>query len=573
MTPTGPTPLDAAPPPPNRRRWPVASWLPGYKRTELRGDVRGALIAWALIVPESVAYAHIAGVPPQNAFYAAPLALIAYVLLGSSRYLIVGATSAAAALSGATVVGLTGGDPAHAVALSSALALLTGVLLLVASFARLGFLADFVAEPALVGFLFGMALTIIMGQFGKLFGVPAGQGDFFENMIRVLSQAEAWSWATVAVGAAALLALLLLGRFTPRLPASLIVLALGITVCALWNLGDHGVAVVGDVPAALPTLAWPDVSPDEWLTLLGGACGLALVAFVESYSIAAGLSRRHGKGVDAGREMASLGVANLAAGLVRGFAVSGSASRSAASEAAGARSPMTSAIAATLVLLTAAFLTPVFTDLPEPVLAAIVIVAVRRFLRVAELRRYWHHDRAAFAVATAALLGVLIFDLLPGLLLAVALSLALFIGSASRPHLSVLGHRPTGQWGDIAEHANAVPTPGLLVLRPEGALFFGNTDRVKQRTLQRAVEHDPRPDAIILDLGASYRLDLTVLDALEALRQDLARHAIALHLARVRAHSRRTLDAHPLGPGLGPGHVHTSVEGAADAVTETGEPR
>lgn len=557
------------PPRRNRRPLPIATWLHNYRQEECRGDMRAALIAWALIVPESVAYAHLAGVPPQNAFYAAPLALLAYALLGSSRYLIVGATSAAAALSGATIAGLTGGDPVRAVTLSAALALLTGIVLIVASMTRLGFLADFVAKPALVGFLFGVALTIIMGQFGKLVGIPAHPSDFFETAIQVLSEVDAWSWANTEVGIAALVALILLGRFLPRLPAALIVLAVGTAACALWGLSDHGVSIVGQVPAAVPIPDWPELPLHDWITLLGGSCGLALVVFVESYSIAAGLGRYHEQGVNASRDMAALGIANTAAGLVRGFVVAGSPSRSAATEASGACSPMTSIIAAVFVLLTAAFLTPIFTDLPESVLAAIIIVAVRRFLRVAELRRYWQHDRAAFLVAFTALLGVLVFDLLPGLLLAVTLSLTMFIGAASRPYLSMLGRRPTGQWDDVVEYPNATLCSDLLVLRPEGALFFGNMRRVKQQALHQVAEQSPRPTTVILDLGCSYRLDLTVLDVLEELRQDLQRNDVDLQLARVRVHSHEILNAHPLGCGLGPERVHKSVERAVDAATHS----
>ncbi|MFJ4832634.1 SulP family inorganic anion transporter [Streptomyces sp. NPDC088747] len=230
---------------------PIAGWLRGYPRKRLRGDALGALTAWALIVPESVAYAQIAGVPPQNAFYAAPVALLVYALLGRSRFLIVGATSAGAVLSAATIADVSN-DPDAAVGLSAALAILAGAVLVVAGLARLGFLTNFLAEPALVGFLFGMALTIMIRQVAKLVGVSSGDGDFFERLWTVLSKAPDWSLGTLAVGAVALALLLGLERFMPRLPASLIVLVLGLVVSAAAGLKNHGVEVVGEIPRRCP---------------------------------------------------------------------------------------------------------------------------------------------------------------------------------------------------------------------------------------------------------------------------------------------------------------------------------
>lgn len=237
-----------------RRRFsalPVADWVRGYRRELLRGDLLAGLTVWALIVPESVAYAEIAGVPPQNAFYAAPIALAGYALLGGSRFLIVGATSAAAVLSASTVKGVSS-DPGAIVGLSAALAVIVGAVLVAAGAARLGFLTNFLAEPALVGFLFGMALTIMVRQTGKILGVSSGEGDFFQRLAKLVSQAGDWSWTTITVGVAAVASLLLLERLLPRLPASLIVLAAGLIFSQAFNLHAHGVETVGRIPAAVP---------------------------------------------------------------------------------------------------------------------------------------------------------------------------------------------------------------------------------------------------------------------------------------------------------------------------------
>ncbi|WP_436771877.1 SulP family inorganic anion transporter [Yinghuangia sp. YIM S09857] len=548
-----------------RRSWPVADWLRTYRRDRFGPDAVGALTAWALIVPECVAYAQIAGVPPQNAFYGAPVALLAYVLFGTSRFLVVGATSAAAVLSAATVADVSG-DPRLAVALSAALAMLAGAVLVVAGLAKLGFLANFLSEPALLGFLFGMALTIIVRQCGKILGVSGGEGDFFERAWTLLRHAGDWHGPTIAVGAAALAALLLLERWLPKLPASLVVLAAGIAVSAAVDLDDHGVDIVGKIPRAVPVPAWPDISAADWLALLAGAFGLALVVFAESYSIAGRFAREHGDEVDADREMAAMGAANIAAGLFKGFAVSGSASRSAAAEASGGSSPMVSAVAAVLVLVTGAFLTPVFTDLPEPVLGAIVVVAVRGFLRVAEMRRYWRRDKPNFAVAATALLGVLVFDLLPGLLIAVGLSLVLFIAHASRPRTAVLGRIPgTDRFGDVADQPGATTVPGLLLVRPDGPLYFGNVARLKLAVHDLVAAADPAPERVVLNLVSDFRLGIPVLDTLDELRLELARKHCALHLAHVHPEVRPALDDSAVGRALGPAGVHDSVGDAVRA--------
>ncbi|MFG3140250.1 SulP family inorganic anion transporter [Streptomyces sp. NPDC048211] len=552
---------------PARRHLPVAGWLGNYRRAGLRGDLLGALTAWALIVPESVAYAQIAGVPPQNAFYAAPVALLVYALFGRSNFLIIGATSAAAVLSAAAVSDISG-DPNDAVSLSAALAVVVGVVLLVAGIARLGFITNFLAEPALVGFLFGMALTIVVRQGAKLVGVSGGDGDFFERLWTLVGKAPDWSLTTLSVAAAALALLILLERVVPRLPAALIVLVLGLGVSAALDLESHGVDTVGKIPSAVPVPRLPGIPAEDWIALAAGALGVALVVFAEAFSIANRFAREHGQEVDADREMAAVGLSNIAAGLVRGFVVSGSASRSAAATGAGGRTPMVSLIAAALILLTGAFLTPLFTDLPEPVLGAIVIMAVRSFMRVGELRRYAANDRPGLWVALTALIGVLLFDLLPGLLLAVALSLVLFIAAASRRNVAVLGCLPgTRLYADTAQHPDAATTPGVLALRPDGSLFFGNVSRVRLAVVDRVARTTPAPRAVVLDLTGSYRLGIQVLDTLDELREELAGKDIGLYLAHVRARADQDLNRHALADRLGPYGRNRTVDDAVSAAS------
>jgi sulfate permease, SulP family len=460
------------------RLLPITAWLPGYRTSRLRGDGVGALTAWAIVVPESVAYAQIAGVPPQNAFYAAPVALVAYALFGSSRHLVVGATSAAAILSASTVA-VVSPDPARAVALSAALAIIAGVILMVAGLLRAWHL---------------------------------------------LTQIDQWSLATLAVGLGAIAALLLLERLAPRVPASLVVLAAGIILSAMLDLESHGVEIVGVIPSAVPTLAIPDVSRHEVAALLGGGFGLALIVFAESFSIASRFAREHAYEVDADQEMVAMGAANAAAGLFRGFAVSGSASRTA--------------------------------------------VAVRGFLRTEPLQRYWRLDRRSFWVAAAALSGTLVFDLLPGLLIAVALSLVWFISAASRPRLAVLGRLPAaGRYADLADQPDAVTVPGLLLVRPDGPVFFANANPLRLGVLDLVRTTAPPPRVVVLDLSSSFRLSLPTLDTLAELHDVLHRRGVELWLARVRGTAMAELQTSGLADQLGPAHLHTTLDDAVDAFT------
>lgn len=543
-----------------KRYVPLLSWAGNYKSRWLRGDLIGALTAWAIVVPESVAYAQIAGVPPQNAFYAAPVALLAYALFGSSRNLIVGATSAAAILSASTVADVSS-DPKMQIQLSAMLAIIAGVILIVAGLLKMGFITNFLAESALQGFLFGMAMIIVIRQLGKIVGVSTGDGDFFARLWHLLKQADDWSVTTILVGVIAIAALLVLERYLPRIPASLAVLAAGIILSYAFRLEHHGVEVVGKIPSSVGTPRIPDVSNEQIGKLIGGSFGLALIVFAESFSISSRFAQAHNYEVESDQEMIGMGASNAAAGIFGGFAVSGSASRTAAAEGAGGQTQMLSVIAAVFVIITAAFLTPLFTQLPEPVLGAIVIVAVKGFLRIAPLKRYWQRDRTSFAVAATALIGVLVFDLLPGLIIAVALSLILFIARASAPELVVLGRTPDGYFEHVAANPEAVEIPKALIVRPNGSLFFGNVDRVRKEVLAMAIRPgDAALDRVLLVLTSSFRLSLPVLDSLGLLEKQLRQAGLQLWLVGVPSNARQELEREDIYTQLGAAHVVRSAD-------------
>jgi high affinity sulfate transporter 1 len=512
----------------------VIPWLTGYRREWLAGDVVAGLIVGSVVVPQAVAYAQIAGLPPSAGLAAAPGALIGYALLGTSRSLVVSATTATSALSLAAVGPLAHGDTAKFAALSASLAIVSAVLLAAAGALRVGGLMDLVSKPVMTGFLFGLGLTVAMGQLPKLFGVPAGSGNFFPRLADLVRDLDDTSWWTLAVGLACVAALLALRRIASRVPGMLVVLVAAIVVSALLDLHSHGVAIVGKLPSALPDPAVPDVGWHDLVNLAGAALGM-LILSAEAAGVSRAIAGARGYSVDVNRDLIALGGSNLLAGFSSGFVQSGGASQTMAGEQAGGNTQLVSVVAAGVVLVTGAFLTSLFKDLPEATLAAIVVVAVSGFWRVGELRRFWHIRRSAFVLALAALVGVLVLGVLPGLIVAVVLSLALVVQRLSRPPVAVLARDSgSGVWRNAERHPDAVATPGALVVRAEGPLFYANSVVVKERLLAMA-HAEPRPAVLVLDLSANDQLDVEAADMLGELAAALATDGVELRLAALHA--------------------------------------
>ena len=477
----------------------------------------------ALLAPESVAFAEVAGVPPEQGLVAAPLTLLAYAVIGRARALAVGATAAGAVLSAATI-STVDAAPAQRAALAAALALLTGLILVPIGLLRGGFIVRFLTPEALTGFLFGLAVVVMIREAGLIAGTSAGPGDAFHQAWRLAGAAPRWDPGSIVLGLVSLGVLLALERWLRRLPAALLVLAAAWLVSVTTGLSGHGIAVVGDVANVVPSLSVPQLPGAAWTRLVAGALGMALILFVMSYAVASRVSDEDDPPLDGNREMIAIGAANILAGLAGGLAAAGSPSASGAARDAGARGRLTMVLAAVLMLLVAAFFTPVFRELPEPALAAVVIAAVRRFAGVRPLRRMLRQDRRSFAVAVAALIGVLALGLLPGLLVAVCLSFVLFIASASRLH--------------VTESRQ----DGLLILRPDGQLFFANTSRLAAAADAALSRTRPQPGVLLLDLSASFRLELADVDALTTLRHRLAGRGVRLwflHLYREAADAVR----------------------------------
>ncbi|QZS53635.1 SulP family inorganic anion transporter [Rhodococcus opacus] len=521
--------------------WPVFGSLQEYRKGWVRPDVIAGLTVWAVLVPEALAYATIAGVPPVVGLYAAIPALILYAAAGSSRHLVVGPMSATAALSAAIVAPLAGADGGKYAALTAVLAIATGIAGLLAGVLRLGFIASFISEPVLKGFIVGLALTIIIGQVPALFGVEKEHGNFFEQAWGVVTHLGDIDWGTLAVGVLSLVVVLGFKRWLPLVPGSLLAVLLGIAAVAVFGLDGRGVDIVGHIDSGLPSVGLPDgVGFDDYIDLLGPAVGVLLIGFAEGLGAAKTYAAKEGYEVDANRELLGLGTANLGSGLCSGMVVNGSLSKTAVNGGAGAKSQVSGLVVAVLTVVTLLFLTGLFEKLPEATLAAVVIAAVIELVDISALRRlygvwterlgsiYGYAARADFAAALAAMVGVLLFDTLPGLVIGIGVSMLLLLYRASRPHVAALA-KEGSLWVDAERHPDLPTTPHVVVVRVEAGLFFANADHVKDR-IEDLCTDDTR--VVVLDAETSPFIDVSAAQMLVQLRDVLARRGIELRVAR-----------------------------------------
>lgn len=544
---------------PTTRRWPVLDWVPGYQRSWLRLDIIAGLTVCAILVPEGMAYAGLAGVPPEAAFYAAPIGLLAYAVLGSSRQLVVAVSSAVAIMSAATISQLAPAGTAEYVTLTAALALLAGLLSIAAGALKLGRIAQFFSESVLIGFVFGLALLISIKQIPKLLGIEAEGETAVELVLALIPQLTETHRVTLAVGAIGIAALILLERTVPRMPAALVVLLGSIAASVAFGLEAQGVAVVGNLPAGLVPPSLPGAGLETLPLLLAGAAGIGLVAFAEAIGPANEFAQKHGGRVDPNRELIAIGAANTGAGLFSGFPIGSSLSKSAANDRAGARTPASLVAAAAATAFVALFLTPLFEPLPEATLGAVVIVAVAGMMKVGRLRRLWNLRRLDFWLAMIALVGVLVAPTLEALALAVVVSLGAMVWRASEPRLTFLG-RPKGYLEPVDLESQPMATiPGLLVVRPDEMLFFANATAVRDAIVLAAHETEPRPTVVLLDLSLTRDADVPAVEALEDLQVRLASDGIALWLSHVRPKLLALLERAGAIETIGRDHVYPRI--------------
>ena len=545
---------------------PIVTWLPAYPADWRRADLVASLTSWGVMVPVAMAYAALAGVPPQYGLITAFAALAAYAVFGTSRHLKVTTSSTMAIMSASVVAPLAGGDADRYLALTAGLALVVGVILLAAGLVRLGFIADFLAKSVVTGFIFGLAITIIIGQLPKLLGVPGGGGSTIgqlQTLIGNLPDTNPW---TLAVGGGALALILVLRAISRKIPGPLVALVLGILAVTAFDLTAHGVSVVGAVETGIPRPGIPPISLLDIPFLAAGAAGIVFLAVGESLGAARAFAARHRYEIDADQELVALGAANLSAGLFGGFTVDASLSQSATGEAAGTRSQLSSIITAVLIFATAVLLAPLFKNLPNAVLGAIVIAAVLGLMDVDELRRYAATRRTDFILAMVALVAVVTTTVLVGLVIAVLLSLMLVLYRASRPYVARLG-RLSGEratFVDLERHPEADAISGLLMLRIDAPLYFFNVNVARTAILEAVAGSDPKPSAVLLDIGATADFDVTTADTIRQLITELHDQSIEVMLAQVKGPVRDRMRRMDMMVMVGEDRVHLSVAAAVE---------
>jgi high affinity sulfate transporter 1 len=549
--------------------FPILEWLPAYNRDWLRPDVIAALTLWAVLVPEAMAYADIAGMPAETGLYAAPLALIAYAIFGTSRHLDVGPSSAIAALSFSVVAGLAAAGSEEFILLTIALAFMVGLMLIVGGLLRLGVLADFLSRPVLDGFVVGVAISIAVGQLDKILGFePETTYDFIPEILAFIRDIEMIDWPTFIVGIVSLALLFAMHKYTPKIPAAIVVLFLSIAASTLLGFEEMGIHVVGEIPAGLPDFGIPEgLGLDDLLAVAPGAIGVALVAFAESVAIARSLATKYGYDVDANQEMMAVGAANIGSGFSGAFAVDGSMSRTSVAESAGAKSQMVSIIASLAILITAAFLTPLFYNLPEAVLGAIVIHAVWHNITLRKVNEYRDITRLDYVTAIVAMVGVLAFGLLEGLLLAAALGLLSLLAGTKKRNTTILGKVPeTAVYRSIENYPNAERYPGLLIVRFDGTLFFANANDFRT-AVRRAIEiTDPPPTVILIDGESINDIDATAVLTLREFQKQLQTEGIELRFARIKTQVMGIMERGGLLEAVPPDYFYPSVQDGVDAI-------
>lgn len=545
---------------------PILGWARSYDRAKwLRADLMSGIMVAAFSVPESMAYASLAGLSPEHGLYASMAALLIYTFFGTSRQMSVGITSALAIMVAGTLGGMALSGPDQYLAAAQLTAIIAGVFAVAAGLLRLGFIVNFISESVLKGFSAGAALFIASSQLAKLFGIEGVEGNFFDRVWNVLKNLDATNGWTLGLGVVSLAGLLLLEEKAPRLPGSLIVVLLAIAAMQLSNLEERGVDVAGDIPGGLPSLGIGDLPSGVYSELLALGFGCFLLSYVEGIGVARTFAAKYKQRIDPNQELYANGAINIASGIVKGLPVGGSMSRSAVSDASGAKTPLAGGFAALLLVVVLLFLTGLFSELPEATLAAIVLVAVRGLIDIPALRKLFHLSRTEFLAAVLSAAGVLVFGMLEGIMIGAGFTLLALVYRASKPRVEPLGRIPgTGIFASVLRHPEIERVPGVIVCRVDGDIFYANAEAIKDEILALLQEPESPVERLIVDLSNVPAIDLAGIDMVEELHDDLASRQVSLELAgatgEVRDAVRRAGITEKVGP-LEPGMTIESVVG------------
>jgi SulP family sulfate permease len=527
-------------------RWrgilPALRWLRTYNPRWFRADLAAGVTLAAYLLPAALGDASLAGLPPQAGLYACLFGGLTFWLFCSSRHTSITVTSAISLLIGSSLGSMAGGDPARYAAMAACTALLTGLIAFIAWLVRAGSAVSFISESVMIGFKAGVALHLASTQLPKLFGVKGGHGDFWERMHEFLRHIGETNIASLSLGGAALALLIIGKKLLPHKPVALLVVVLGIAAATLFDFGAHGVKLLGAVPGGIPLPSIPLVSLSDVRELLPLALACFLLGAVETAAIGRMFAAKHGYRLDSNQEFLALAGANLASGLGQGFPISGGMSQSLVNESGGARTPISGLIASGIILVVALFFTGLLQNLPQPVLAAVVLMAVASLVKVKLLQRLWRFHRGEFLVALAALLGVLSVGLLKGVLVGATISMVLLIRRASTPHVAFLGRIPGARrFSDLSRHPDNVSIPGVLAFRVESGVVYFNAEHVFDSVIAR-IDASPEPIRVVIcDLSTSPIVDVAGAEMFRTLHAELTKRGIAFRLVEARSSVRDML--------------------------------
>jgi high affinity sulfate transporter 1 len=536
-------------------------WIRTYTPARFGLDLVAGLSLAAFVIPESLAYASLAQLPPVTGLYCYLVAGIAYALFGTSRQLAVGPTSALALVIATSVVTMSGDDPARALALASATALIVGIVCIAGRFVGLANAAYFISDPILIGFKTGAALYIASTQLPKLFGLEGITGNFFERIGHVAVSLPEAHIPSLLFGLAAILLFVSFERALPGRPTTLVVVVAAVAAMTLFRLGESGIKIVGDLPVGLPDVGFPSINASDIATLLPIALACFLLAYGEAISVARSFAQKHGYEIDPEQELTALGAANIATGMAHGFPVAGGMSQTAVNDMGGATSSMALIVTSGAIALTLLFFAKFLNNLPEPVLGAIVLMAASHLVRPEDLRRLRAASRAEFRISLLAFAGVLLFGLLDGLLLAAFGSLIMLIAFASRPMVVVLGREPgSGRFVNRARYADSGDTPGALVVRSAGAWLYFNAEHIRRQIIELVDGTPAGTTIVVLDFSIVPAIDVTAAGILRALARTLKARGVALALAELRDDVVENLKGVGAESDLGPIVAHRRIE-------------
>lgn len=564
-------------PNPALRFLPILGWLPKYNKAWLVGDILAGLSVWALMVPQSLGYAGISEVPVQYGLYAAAIALLVYPLFTTSRHVVTGPSSTISAVTGSAVLLATTSGSPEAVQLVAAITLLAGLLYILLAVLKMGWISNFLSESVLTGFIFGIGIDVVIGQLKKITGSPQSGDTAWQKLLSWIQGLPEANIYTLILGVSLIIVLVLLHRYAPKVPGALVAVVLGIGAAVLFNLADLGVALTGPVPSGLPSFVLPSLAfiRQNLAVILPAAVGVMLVGFSESLAAARQYAAKYHYDIDVDQEMFAQGMANASSGFFQGINVDGSLSKSALNDSSGGRSQVASLAQGVFVILTLLFLAPLFANLPQAALGAIVITAVVFGLfKVKEMRRLARLSRTEFWLAMAALLGVLSVGTLAGVFIGVLLSLLWLIWRTSHPGIPVLGRLPDGKaYHSLENYPNALTIPGVVIIRFDGPLFFATVNSLLLRIRELTRDVDPPVKAIILDMESTNLVDLQGSDELQEVARELQELGIAFYLSRVKISIQKILVNNGILDTIPQENFSTSVEAAVEAVSQLKDER